>query len=310
LAIVFNGSPLFTGDAGSGESNIRRWIIEHDWLEAIVALPDQLFYNTGISTYIWILTNRKPMERQGTVQLVNATGIFRKMRKSLGNKRNEIAPEGIDEIVRLYGEYAVEKRVKVFRNEDFGYRQITVERPLRIRYEITDAGIERALASKTILLELATDDGTKRASIIAVMRDAAAQGPRDEKAAIKALEAAMLLRRITMSASAKKSVIDGLTVRDESAAPVTKNGKPVADPALRDTENVPLTVDIDEYMAREVLPYVPDAWVDGTKTKIGYEIPFTRHFYEYVPPRPLAEIDAEIKELEAEILKLLGEVVV
>lgn len=309
LAIVFNGSPLFTGDAGSGESNIRRWIIESDWLEAIVALPDQLFYNTGISTYIWILTDRKPVERQGTVQLVNATAIFRKMRKSLGNKRNEIAPEGIDEIVRLYGDYAEEKRVKVFRNEDFGYRQITVERPLRIRYEATEEGIDRALASKAIVAELVTDDGTKREALIGVMREAAAQGPRDEKAVTRAIEAAMLPPRITLSGAANKALIDGLTVRDDSASPVTKNGKPVADPTLRDTENVPLTEDIDEYMAREVLPYVADAWVDGSKTKIGYEIPFTRHFYEYVPPRPLEEIDAEIKQLEAEILELLREVV-
>jgi type I restriction enzyme M protein len=309
LGIVFNGSPLYIGDAGSGESNIRRWIIEHDWLEAIVALPDQLFYNTPISTYVWILTNRKPMERQGTVQLVNATGIFRKMRKSLGNKRHEIAPEGIDEIVRLYGDYMEEKRVKVFHNEDFGFRKITVERPLRIRYNVTDEGIERALASRPILAKLALDDGTKREALIEIMRDAAAQGPRDEKAVTKALESALLSRQIALSGPAKKALIDGLTVRDESAPPVTKNGKPVADPALRDTENVSLTEDIDEYMVREVLPYVPDAWVDGTKTKIGYEIPFTRHFYEYVPPRPLEEIDVEIKQLEADILELLREVV-
>lgn len=309
LAIVFNGSPLFTGDAGSGESNIRRWIIEQDWLEAIVALPDQLFYNTGISTYIWILTNRKSVERQGTVQLVNATGLFHKMRKSLGNKRNEIAPEGIDEIVRLYGDYAEEKRVKIFRNEHFGYRQITVERPLRIRYEATEEGIERALASKPILVELTADDGTKREALITVMREAAAQGPRDEKAATRAIEAALLPRRLALPGPARKALLDAITVRDESAPPVTKNGKPVADPALRDTENVPLTEDIDEYMAREALPYVPDAWADGTKTKVGYEIPFTRHFYEYTPPRPLEEIDAEIKQLEAEILELLREVV-
>jgi len=309
LGIVFNGSPLFTGDAGSGESNIRRWIIENDWLEAIVALPDQLFYNTGISTYIWILTNRKPVERQGTVQLVNATGIFRKMRKSLGNKRNEIAPEGIDEIVRLYGDYEEEKRVKVFRNEDFGYRQITVERPLRIRFEATEEGTEQALRSKPILVELAADDGAKRQALIAVMHEVAAQRPRDEKAVTKAIEAALLPRRISLSGPAKKALIDGLKVRDESAPPLMKNGVPVADPALRDTENVSLTESIEEYMVREVVPYVPDAWVDETKTKVGYEIPFTRHFYEYTPPRPLEEIDAEIKQLEGEILELLREVV-
>jgi len=309
LGIVFNGSPLFTGDAGSGESNIRRWIIENDWLEAIVALPDQLFYNTGISTYIWILSNRKPLERQGTVQLVNASGLFRKMRKSLGNKRNEIAPEQIDEIVRLYGEFHEEKRVKIFRNEEFGYRQITVERPLRLRIQATDEGVERALASKSIVGWLADDDGTRREALGTVIREAGAHGLSDEKAAAKAVETVLLSHRITLPLPAKKALVEGLTVRDESASPVTKNGKPVADPTLRDTENVPLTEDIDEYMAREVLPYVPDAWVDETKTKVGYEIPFTRHFYEYVPPRPLEEIDAEIKQLEAEILELLNEVV-
>jgi len=309
LAVVFNGSPLFTGDAGSGESNIRRWIIENDWLEAIVALPDQLFYNTGISTYIWILTNHKRPERRGKIQLVNAVGLFRKMRKSLGNKRNEIGKEQIDEIVRLYGEMQEEKRVKIFPNEAFGYRQITVERPLRLRYEATEEGIERSLSSKPLQLELAGDDGTKREALIAAMREAAAQGPRDERQATGAIEAALLPRRIALSPAAKKALLEGLQVRDESAPPVMKNGKPVPDPALRDAENVALTEDIDQYMAREVLPYVPDAWVDESRTKIGYEIPFTRHFYEYRAPRPLEEIDAEIKQLEAEILELLREVV-
>lgn len=309
LAIVFNGSPLFTGDAGSGESNIRRWIIEHDWLEAIVALPDQLFYNTGISTYIWILTNRKRPERQGTVQLVDATGLFRKMRKSLGNKRNEIPKEQIDEIVRLYGEFQEEKRVKLFRNQEFGYRQITVERPLRLRYEATEEGIERTLRAKPLQAQLAGDDGTMHEVLMAAMREAAAQGPRDEKAAMKAIESALLPRRLTLSPAARKALVEGLAVRDNSAPTVTKNGQPVADPALRDTENVPLSEDLDAYLAREVLPYIPDAWVDHSRTKIGYEIPFTRHFYQYTPPRPLEEIDAEIKQLEREILEMLREVV-
>jgi type I restriction enzyme M protein len=231
------------------------------------------------------------------------------MRKSLGNKRNEIAPEQIDEIVRLYGEFQEEKRVKIFKNEDFGYRQITVERPLRRRYEATEEGIERALASRPLHAELAEDDGTKPGVLAAVMREAAAGGLGDEKAATKAIDAALLCHRIALSPSAKKALLDGLQVRDDEAPIVTKNGKPVADPALRDTENVPLAEDIGQYMAREVLPYVPDAWVDWSRTKVGYEIPFTRQFYEYIPPRPLEEIDAEIKQLEAEILELLGEVV-
>jgi len=231
------------------------------------------------------------------------------MRKSLGNKRNEIPKEQIDQIVRLYGEFQEEQRVKLFRNQEFGYRQITVERPLRVRYEDTEEGIERAIRSKPFQAQLAGDDGTMREALIAVMRETAAQGPRDEKSVITAIEAALLPRHLTLSPAARKALVEGLAVRDDSAPAVTKNGQPVPDPALRDTENVPLSEDIDEYMAREVLPYVPDAWVDHSRTKIGYEIPFTRHFYQYTPPRPLEEIDAEIKQLEGEILELLREVV-
>jgi type I restriction enzyme M protein len=226
LAIVFKGSPLFTGVAGSGESNIRKWIIENDWLEAIIGLPDQLFYNTGISTYIWILTNRKRRERQGKMQLVNAVSLFRKMRKSLGNKPNEIAPEQIEGIVRLYGDFEEGRWVKIFRNEEFGYRQITIERPLRLRYEATGDGIERALASKPIQVELAGDDGTKRQALAAVMREAAAQGPLEGKTATKAIEAGLLPPRLALSPAEKKALVEGLAVRDESAPSVTKNGKP------------------------------------------------------------------------------------
>ncbi len=231
------------------------------------------------------------------------------MRKSLGNKRNEIPEEQIDEIVRLYGEFQEETRVKLFGNQEFGYRQITVERPLRLRYQATEEGIERTLISKPLKAQLTGDDGTMREALMAVMREAAAQGPGDEKAAIKAIEAALLPRHLTLSPGARKALVEGLAVRDGSAPAVTKNGQPVADPALRDTENVPLSEDLDAYLAREVLPYIPDAWVDHSRTKIGYEIPFTRHFYQYTPPRPLEEIDAEIKQLEGEILELLREVV-
>jgi type I restriction enzyme M protein len=251
IAIVFNGSPLFTGDAGSGESEIRRWIIESDWLEAIVALPDQLFYNTGISTYVWVLTNRKEKRRKGKIQLIDARQFYIKMRKSLGNKRNQIGDgedgrvNQISEITKIYGNFkhdearsleidGVKKTLvvsKVFDNEDFGYNKITVERPLL-----------------------------------------------DEKG------------KPVVSSKGKAK------------------GKPDADPDRRDTENVPLKEKIDDYFKREVLPHVPDAWIDHDKTKVGYEIPLNRHFYKYEPPRELEEIEADIRGLETEIVKMLAEV--
>jgi type I restriction enzyme M protein len=272
LAIVFNGSPLFTGSAGSGESEIRRWIIENDWLEAVVALPDQLFYNTGISTYLWVVTNRKGPERRGLVQLVDARDLFIKMPKSLGDKRKQISDPQIDEITRIYEAFDADDRVKIFPNHAFGFIRITVERPLRL------AGL-----------------------------DGQASG----------ISPADLKQRLATSE------------RDPGAPPVTdKRGHPHPDPELRDYENVPLPLQVAafdgdptdrlasleyrtavaDYMAAEVLPYVPDAWVDHSKTKIGYEVPVTRHFYKYVPPRQLEQIDAEISGLEKEIQELLEEV--
>jgi type I restriction enzyme M protein len=323
VAIVFNGSPLFTGGAGSGESEIRRWIIENDWLEAVVALPDQLFYNTGISTYFWIVTNRKTPERRGKVQLVDAREFFVKMRKALGEKRKEISTGQIDEIVSLYGDFAEGEKVKIFPNEAFGFLRITVERPLRLRWEVTDETIATASAAKatqklpadtqTELRELLKDElGTTfatRRELMATFKDA-----------VGVLE---------LGAPAQKALWSALAVRDENAPIVTgRHGNPEPDPELRDNENVPLPAvplsfeedpaarfatlaywaAVDDYMREEVLPYVPDAWVDHEKTKVGYEIPLTRHFYKYVPPRPLEEIDAEIKALEDEIQRLLGEV--
>ena len=203
IAIIHNGSPLFTGDAGSGPSNIRKYILEHDLLEAIIALPNDIFYNTGIATYIWVLSNKKESRRKGKVQLINANEMYEKRRKSLGNKRNDIPTHYIDEITQIYADFTENEVSKIFDNEDFGYSQIVVERPQK----------------------------------------------------------------------------------DENGKPILKSGKPVADTSLRDTENVPLKEDIEEYFKREVLPYAPDAWIDNTKTKVGYEIPFTRYFYKYVPPR-------------------------
>ena len=325
VAIVFNGSPLFTGAAGSGESEIRRWIIENDWLEAVVALPDQLFYNTGISTYFWIVTNRKAPERRGKVQLVDARAYFVKMRKSLGEKRKEISNTQIDEITRLYGDFAQGDKVKIFPNEAFGFLRITVDRPLRLRWEVTDETIAAVLAAKPIQK---LPDGVQLA-----LRDvlAAHRGARfaKEREAVKALGPAV--SGLSLGAPAQKGIWSGLAARDEEAPIIAdRRGNPQPDSNLRDSENVPLpevpvsfvedpterfaTLEyrtaVDDYMRDEVLPYVVDVWVDHDRTKIGYEIPLTRHFYNYVPPRPLEEIDAEIKELEDEIQRLLTEVAV
>lgn len=227
IAIIHNGSPLFTGDAGSGASNIRKYILENDLLEAIISLPNDIFYNTGIATYIWVLSNKKAgTKREGKVQLINANGLFEKRRKALGNKRNDIPESAIEEITRLYGDFRETEISKIFDNEDFGYTKITVERPLR----------------------------------------------------------------------------------DENGEFVLKKGKKQPDSSLRDTENVPLNEDIHEYFKREVLPFAPDAWIDEKKSKVGYEIPFTRYFYKYEAPKPSDEIMAEILELEKELDGSLEEI--
>jgi type I restriction enzyme M protein len=329
VAIVFNGSPLFTGAAGSGESEIRRWIIENDWLEAVVALPDQLFYNTGISTYFWIVTNRKSPERRGTVQLVDARNMFTKMRKSLGEKRKQISDAQIDDIVRAYGEHADGDhpsgvRVKVFPNEALGFLRITVERPLRVRWEVTDD----TLAAFDIDPKVAALDDATRSALRSGLEQWRSDPITDPSSADKRV-AALMTKAGLKGKPLRTGILDALTVRDPDAEPVTDGrGNALPDPELRDNENVPLpampvtyesdptarlqTIEyrtaIDDYLAAEVHLYVPDAWVDHTKTKIGYEIPLTRHFYQYVPPRPLEEIDAEIKQLEAEIQDLLREV--
>jgi type I restriction enzyme M protein len=317
LAIVFNGSPLFSGGAGSGESEIRRWIIENDWLEGIVALPGELFYNTGISTYFWIVTNRKKPERQGRVQLVDARERFTRMRKSLGNKRNEIGPEHIAEITRLYGTFEDGERVKILPNESFGCQRITVERPLRLRYEVTETTLP-AVETSAGWTKLAEPERLALVDRLTAIKGLASTD-RDE-----------IARRLGQLPNAiNKGVWDALAVRDPDAPVITdRKGNPEADPDLRDSENVPLPRPVEEYevdpterlasppyraaveayMAAEVLPFVPDAWVDHAKAKIGYEIPLTRHFYRYVPPRALEDIDAEIRALEEEIQRLLQEV--
>jgi type I restriction enzyme M protein len=319
LAIVFNGSPLFSGGAGSGESEIRRWIIENDWLEAVVALPDQLFYNTGISTYIWVLTNRKRPERRGKVQLLDAREYWEKMRKSLGDKRKLISRAQIEEITRLYAEFSDGERVKIFPNEAFGYQRITVERPLRLRWEVTGETLGRLSETKQWgkLSEKEHEDLSAR------LRGLVGRSTTDRGEMSDALG--------DLPKVLQKQVWDALAVKDPEAPVVTdSDGEPEPDPELRDNENVPLPeipvsweTDpterlasleygsvVESYMDAEVLPYVEDAWVDHSKTKIGYEIPLTRYFYRYVPPRPVAEIDSEIKRLEAEIQELLDGVTI
>jgi type I restriction enzyme M protein len=323
VAIVFNGSPLFTGAAGSGESEIRRWIIENDWLEAVVALPDQLFYNTGISTYFWVVTNRKAPERRGKVQLVDGREYFVKMRKSLGEKRKQISDAQIGEITRLYGDFAEGEKVKIFPNEAFGVLRITVERPLQLRWEVTDETIAAAVATKAI--QKLPDD--VRLAVCELLE--AKKGARfaTQRELVKALGSAST--SLGLAGPAQKAVWSALAVRDEKAPVITdRKGNADPDPDMRDNETVPLpsvpvTFEEDpterfakleyrtavaDYVRDEVLPYVPDAWVDHARTKIGYEIPLTRHFYTYVPPRPLEEIDAEIKALEDDIQRLLAEV--
>ncbi|OJV57796.1 MAG: restriction endonuclease subunit M [Burkholderiales bacterium 68-10] len=233
FGIVLNGSPLFTGGAGSGESEIRRYVLENDLLEAIVGLPTDMFYNTGIATYVWIISNRKPEARRGKVQLIDASGLWQKMRKSLGSKRKELSDAHIERITRLFGDFVEAEEdgkpiSRIFDNQAFGYHSITVERPLR------------------------GDDG-----------------------------------QIVLGQKGKQK------------------GKPHPDPKLRDTENVPLAEDVADYFRREVLPHAPDAWIDPDKTKVGYEIPFNRHFYVFKPPRPLAEIDAELKQTTDWILEMI-----
>jgi type I restriction enzyme M protein len=321
LAIVFNGSPLFTGAAGSGESEIRRWIIESDWLEAVVALPDQLFYNTGISTYFWIVTNRKSSERQGKVQLVDARDYFVKMRKSLGEKRKEISSTQIESITRLYGSFTEGEKVKIFQNEVFGYLRVTIERPLRLRWEVTDETIAAVEAAKAVeKLDPEVRQGVRRA----IAEHVGATGATKREIA---KQIGTDLARLSLPGPTEQAVLDSLAVRDDRAPVLTdRKGNAEPDPDMRDNENVPLPLitlsfepdpsdrmnrpeflsAVADYVKAEVLPNVPDAWVDSDRTKIGYEIPLTRYFYKYAAPRPLSEIDAEIASLEVEIQRLLS----
>jgi type I restriction enzyme M protein len=330
VAIVMNGSPLFTGDAGGGESEIRRWVLENDWLEAIIAMPEQLFYNTGIPTYIWVLTNRKPKNRKNKVQLIDATAIWTPMRKGLGDKRREISTDQIVEITRLFESFKEVARCRIFKTSDFGYRKITVERPLRLNFQASPERIERILQEKAVV-NLSTskkkgkageeeiEAGKKlRAAILKAVKTIDGNEiwkNREEFRAVLDEALAKVNGKVPMAV--KKAIVSALAEKDETADICTDDdGQPEADPELRDTENVPLEEDVDAYFEREVKPHVPDAWVntsvkdqkDGTVGKVGYEINFNRYFYQYQPPRELELIEADIKGVEKDILAMLKEV--
>ncbi|MCJ0829847.1 SAM-dependent methyltransferase [Acinetobacter sp. NIPH1876] len=361
IAVVFNGSPLFTGDAGSGESNIRRWIIENDWLEAIIALPDQMFYNTGIYTYIWIISNKKSEQRKGKVQLIDGTAHYQKMAKSLGNKRNELSKAHIAELTKFYSKFkdqdtsamiqnnAGEAKVcsKIFNNQDFGYLKLTVERPLRLNFMISaerialldqQSAFENLAKSKKVkdTAEISKEEQTGRLQQEAIKKvlteKISDQVWKNRDAFLKVLDPILKGLSFKLAAPVKKAILEALSERDQTAD-MCKDSKGNIEPdtQLRDTELVsfpdnltlPLPVNYDKepdlsellplvtahceaYLKAEVLPHVADAWVDYSKTKVGYEIPINRHFYVYEPPRPLEEIKSEIVQLEKEIMQMLG----
>ena len=318
VAVITNGSPLFTGDAGQGESDIRKWMIEKDFVEAIIALPNQLFFNTGINTYIWILTNEKPTERHGKIQLINATFFFKKMRKSLGNKRNYISKEGITNIVGLYDKFEESKHSKIFDREEFGYTKVIVERPLQLNYQVSEERIEN-LYAMNVFAKLAESNQEnpeeklkeeeagkkKQEEIINSLKTIGDHLYKNCDEFEKKVKSA--LKDFNLSPNLIKNIILTLSEHDDSASYVIKNEKKQPDSKLRDSEKIPLKQDIEEYFKREVKPYYPEAWMNRKKDKIGYELNFTKYFYEYKPPRPLEEIEKDIKEVTAEIQELLKE---
>jgi len=329
IAIIMNGSPLFTGDAGSGESEIRRYLLEHDLLEALVALPEQLFYNTGIATYVWVLTNRKAARRRGKALLVDASSFWKPMPKSLGAKRREVPFEKAAEILDFLRRGEESEHVKVFPTTHFGFRKITVERPLRLNFRAAPERIERLAAEKGFQ-NLAVskkkgaaglreeEDGRRQQEAI---RELLATLPgdlyKDREEFERVLAAAAKKAGVTLAAPVRKAILSALSERDETAEICRdKDGEPEPDPELRDTESVPLSESVEAFFDREVKPHVPDAWIDTSKRDekdgevgiVGYEINFNRYFYKYTPPRPLEEIEAEIRDLEKDIVRMLAEV--
>ncbi len=306
VAIVLNGSPLFSGGAGGGESNIRKWLLDNDLVEAIIGLPKDMFYNTGISTYVWVLSNRKPAERKGRVQLIDAREMFTKLRKGLGSKRNELSAKDIETIVGLYAGFEEGEHSKIFRNEDFLYRTITVERPLKLNWQVTPERIDTVFDAKAIQKLSESDAAALRAALDRLGTDTVWKNRAEFQ---KVLKDASKAEGLTLPAPLLKTVTTELGEQDDTADTCTDTkGNPEPDASLRDTENVPWDEDVDAYVAREVLPYAPDAWIDHSKTKEGAEIPFTRHFYQYVPPRSLEEIDRDLDAVMDELRAMLVEV--
>ena len=330
VAIIMNGSPLFTGDAGSGESEIRRWILENDWLEALIAMPEQLFYNTGIATYVWVLSNRKSEKRKNKVQLINATSFWTPMRKSLGDKRREIQEDKAAEIVQILQSFKENEYNKIYPTTYFGYRKITVERPLRLNFKASSERIER-LNQQSAFINLAVSK--KKDPKVRELEENEGRAKQEEiKNLLQELPDTIYKNRehfwelittsagkanLRISSAIKKVILLALSERDETAEIcLDKDGYPEADPELRDTENVPLDENINEFFERDVKPHVPDAWIntairdkkDGGIGRVGYEINFNRYFYTYASPRPLEEIEADIRKIESEIMAMLREV--
>lgn len=343
IAIIMNGSPLFTGDAGSGESEIRRYILENDFLEALIALPEQLFYNTGIATYVWVVTNRKSPKRRRKVQLIDATSFWSPMRKSLGDKRREIPLARAQDIVkilndckdgdtRMVGKEGKEEEVvvsRIFPTTHFGFRKITVERPLRLNFAATPERIARLEDERAFQgLAISKKKGAagvkeqeqgraEQEAIRTLVRSLPSRQVNDRDEFQRLLEAVARKADVKLSAPVIKAILAALSERDETAAICRdKDGNAEPDPELRDTESVPLDESIETFFEREVSPHVPDAWIDTSKRDprdgqvglVGYEINFNRYFYRYTPPRPLEEIEAEIRVIEKDIVRMLSEV--
>jgi len=310
IGIILNGSPLFTGGAGSGESEIRRYLLQSDMVEAIVALPTDMFYNTGISTYIWILSNNKPSERKGKVQLIDASDRASKMRKSLGSKRQIVSEADQDEIVRLYGEFQETEKSKIFPNDAFGYRRITVERPLRLNFQTSEERIARITEEKAIQ-KMPTGEQEKILAACRAMDSNTLYQNRPKFQ--KLLKASLTDHQVYPGTPQLKALLNALSERDTEADICESKGKPEPDSGLRDNENVPLGESVYDYFQREVIPHVPDAWIDESKTDeqdggvgiVGFEIPFNRHFYVFTPPRPLHEIDADLKQCTDRIKEMI-----
>ncbi|WP_103309216.1 MULTISPECIES: class I SAM-dependent DNA methyltransferase [unclassified Pseudomonas] len=310
IGIILNGSPLFTGGAGSGESEIRRYLLQNDLVEAIVALPTDMFYNTGIATYVWILSNHKAAARQGKVQLIDGTQHFAKMRKSLGSKRQHITEDQISELVRLYGCFEQTAQSKIFPIDAFGYRRITVERPLRLNFQTSAERIAKVREEKTIEK---LDSTTKQGLILALQAMDASVLHRNREQFSKLLKKFLTAHSISLSTPELKALLNALSERDPEADICTTKGRPEADAGLRDNENVPLGESVHDYFQREVIPHVRDAWIDESKRDeqdgevgiVGFEIPFNRHFYVFQPPRPLFEIDHDLKACTDQIKQMI-----